>query len=376
MNWSLNLFKIKGIDIKIHLTFVLILVWAAYFWSSRTGEGLTGALFGVVATLLLFVSVTLHELGHSLQAIKFGVQVRNITLLPIGGVALMEEIPEDPNQELRIAIAGPLVNFAIAAVLIGIGALLNFQSLLTLDQLIASLGQVSWNGLLAYLTYANLMLGMFNLVPAYPMDGGRVLRALLSKRVGNAKATNWAAKIGQGLAFLLGLFGFMSGSWTLLFIAIFVWMGAGQENQNVQVKHTLGEATVSQAMTRAPLALWTNDPLSKAVEYTLSSSQSDFPVLDWDSNRVVGLLTEKDLVRELQTKNGRGLVRDAMQTKFASASPSDLLHASQQAMLKGRTSVLPVVGEGGDLVGFLTMEDINEAYRFLSAVPTLAFEAG
>src|SRR3990170_1550124 len=246
MNWSIKLFKVKGIDIKVHLTFVLILIWAAYRWSVSTGEGAQGALFGIVATLLLFVSVTLHELGHSFQALKYGVKVRDITLMPMGGLAQMEEIPEDPNKELRIAIAGPLVNFGIAALLIGAGFLLDARALVSLKELQASLGGVSWSGLLAYLTSANLMLGLFNLIPAFPMDGGRVLRALLAKKMDHAKATRIAAQVGQGLALLLGLWGFMVGSWTLVIIAIFVWMGAGQENQGVQVKHTLGETTVGQ----------------------------------------------------------------------------------------------------------------------------------
>jgi stage IV sporulation protein FB len=211
MNWSLKLLKVKGIDIKIHLTFVLILIWAAYRWSVNTGEGMQGALFGIVATLLLFFSVTLHELGHSLQALKYGVKVRDITLMPMGGLAQMDEIPEEPNKELRIALAGPLVNFGIAALLIGIGALLDARALLPLNELYASLGHVSWSGLLAYLTSANLMLGFFNLIPAFPMDGGRILRALLAKRMNHAKATKVAAQIGQGLALLMGLWGFMTG---------------------------------------------------------------------------------------------------------------------------------------------------------------------
>lgn len=280
MNWSLKLLKVKGIDIKVHLTFVLILIWAAYRWSVSTGEGTQGAIFGIVATLLLFLSVTLHELGHSLQAIKFGVRVKDITLMPMGGLAQLEEIPEEPNKELHIAIAGPLVNFAIAALLIGIGALLDARALVSLEELQASLGSVSWSGLLAYLTSANLILGLFNLIPAFPMDGGRVLRALLAKKMDHAKATRVAAQVGQGLAFLMGLWGFMSGSWTLVLIAIFVWMGAGQESQGAQVKHTLGDATVGQAMTRSPHVLRVNDSLSKAVELTLSTSQADFPVLD------------------------------------------------------------------------------------------------
>jgi Zn-dependent protease/CBS domain-containing protein len=375
MNWSIKLLKVKGIDIKVHLTFVLILIWAAYRWSGSTGAGLQGALFGIVATLLLFLSVTLHELGHSLQALKYGVKVRDITLMPMGGLAQMEEIPEDPNKELRIAIAGPLVNFGIAAILVGIGALLDTRALLSIEELQASLGSMSWSGLLAYLASANLMLGLFNLVPAFPMDGGRVLRALLAKKLDHAKATRIAAQVGQGLALLLGLWGFMSGSWTLVIIAIFVWMGAGQENQGVQVKHALGETTVSQAMTRAPHALKANDPLSKAVELTLSTSQADFPVLEWGSNKVAGMLSESDLLRGLQSKSAGAAARDVMQTRITFASPDEPLHAAQQKMLKGRTRALPVLDAEGELLGLLTINDINEAYRLAAISPKLALGA-
>lgn len=375
MNWSIKLLKFKGIDIKIHLTFVLILIWAAYRWSGSTGEGLQGALFGIVATLLLFLSVTLHELGHSLQAQKFGVKVRDITLMPMGGLAQMEEIPEDPNKELRIAIAGPLVNFGIAALLIGIGALLDARTLLSIEELQASLGSVSWSGLLAYLTTANLMLGLFNLIPAFPMDGGRVLRALLAKKMEHAKATRIAAQVGQGLAMLLGLWGFMSGSWTLVIIAIFVWMGAGQENQGVQVKHTLGDTTVDQVMTRAPHALKINDPLSRAVELTLSTSQADFPVLEWGSNKVVGMLSETDLLRGLQSKGADAAVREVMQTPITTTRPDESLPDAQQKMLKARMRALPVISAEGELLGLLTISDINEAYRLMAISPKLALNA-
>lgn len=366
MNWSLKLLKVKGIDIKVHLTFVLILIWAAYRWSVNTGEGVQGAVFGIVATLLLFFSVTLHELGHSFQALKFGVKVRDITLLPMGGLAQMEAIPEEPNKELQISLAGPLVNFGIAALLIGLGVFLDTRALLPLNELYASLGSVSWSGLLAYLTSANLMLGLFNLIPAFPMDGGRVLRALLAKKMDHAKATRIAAQVGQGFALLMGLWGFMSGSWTLVIIAIFVWMGAGQENQGVQTRHTLSETTVGQVMTRSPHSVKVNDSLSKAVELTLSTSQADFPVLEWGSNRVAGLLTQTDLLRGLQSHGAGVATREVMRTRIASITPDEPLNTAQQKMLASRTHTLPVLNPDGGLLGLLTVDDINEAYRLMA----------
>lgn len=300
MSWSIKLITIRGIAVKVHLTFVLILVWAAYRWANSSGAGAQGALFGVVATLLLFAAVTLHELGHSFQALKFGVRVRDITLMPMGGLAQMERIPEKPSQELRIAIAGPLINFAIAALLIGLGALLQVRAVISLQELSQSLGQINWQGMLSYLAMANLALGVFNLIPAFPMDGGRVLRALLAMKLDYSRATTIAVAVGQGLAWLLGLWGFMNGSYTLVLIAIFVWMGAGQEGKQQEAKTVLQEIRVGQAMTRQPFVLSSDDALEKTVELTLSTAQVDFPVVNVGDSRLAGLLTEADLIRGLQ----------------------------------------------------------------------------
>lgn len=365
MSWSIKIFKVKGIDVKIHLTFVLILIWAAYRWSASTGEGMMGAVFGIVATLLLFASVTLHEFGHSLQALKFGIGVHDITLMPMGGLARIDEIPEDPAKEFRIAIAGPLVNFLIAGVLFGVGLLLDTRAIISLDELYKSMGQVSWNGMLAYLTMTNLLLGIFNLIPAYPMDGGRILRAALSRKMDHSRATNIAVIIGQGLALLFGLWGFMNGSYTLVLIAIFVWMGAGQEGKDVALKNVLGEMKVSQAMTLNPETLRANDSLSKAIDLILSTSQSDFPVIEWGSNQVVGLLCEKDLLKGLQTHDQNTSVRVVMQSTFSATTPDQPLYEAQKSMVAGKTRSMPVMDQEGNLAGLLTIADINEAYRLL-----------
>lgn len=367
MSWSIKLLKVKGIDIKVHLTFALILVWAAYRWGIATGGGAQGALFGIVATLLLFLSVTLHELGHSLQALKYGVGVRDITLLPMGGLAQMEEIPEEPAREFRIAIAGPLVNFGIAALLVGAGLLLDARALLSIRELSQSLGRTDWIGLLAYLTSANLMLGLFNLLPAYPMDGGRILRSFLAGRMEHVKATRIATQIGQGFALLMGLYGLTSNNWTLVMIAVFVWMGAGQERLSTQVRHSLGGATVGQAMTRSPQVLKVNDSLSKAVELTLSTSQADFPVLEWGSNRLAGLISQTDLLRGLQTLGPDAAAREIMQTGIPPVRTHEPLLAVQQRMLAGRAQAVPVTGPQGELLGLLTAEDVSEAYRLFAA---------
>jgi Zn-dependent protease len=366
MTWSFKLFRVKNIDVRVHTTFILILVWAAYRWSESTGEGLMGAAFGIVATLLLFASVTLHEFGHSLQALKYNITVHDITLMPLGGLARIDEMPEDPGKEFRIAIAGPLVNFIIAGVLFGIGVLLNTRAIVSLEELYNSMGQVSWNGLLAYLTMTNLLMGLFNLIPAYPMDGGRILRASLAKRLGYSKATNIAVNVGQGLALLFGLWGFMNGSYTLVLIAIFVWMGAGQEGKDTVVKNVLSEMKVSQAMTREPQILKANDGLFKAIDLILSTSQSDFPVTEWGSNQVIGLLCEIDLLKGLDTHDRTSPIREVMRTAFPTATPDQPLYEAQRQMVAGKARAMPVVDNDNNVVGLLTAADINEAYRLLS----------
>jgi Zn-dependent protease/predicted transcriptional regulator len=372
MSWSIKLFRVRGIDIKVHLTFVLILVWAAYRWSTITGEGIQGALFGVVAILLLFVAVTLHELGHSFQALKFGVKVRDITLMPMGGLARLEEMPDKPEQELRIAIAGPLVNFAIVAVLFALGVLLQTRAVISLQELYTSLGQVSWSGMLAYLTMANLVIGVFNLIPAYPMDGGRILRALLAMKLDYGKATSIAVSVGQGLALLLGLWGFMSGTWTLVLIAILVWMGASHEGRHVEAKSVLQEFKVNQAMTRQPLTLKTDDTLARAVELTLSTAQANFPVVKDDNGELVGFLTEANLVKGLQAHGGEFQVAEMMQTDVFTTDADEPLFQVQQRMASKRVKAAPVVDRDGRLVGLLTAADINQAYQLLAAHPQLA----
>jgi Zn-dependent protease/predicted transcriptional regulator len=369
MSWSIKLFKVKGIQIQVHLTFVLILVWAAYRWSGITGAGLQGALFGVIATLLLFAAVTLHELGHSFQAMKYNVKVRDITLMPMGGLARLEEMPEKPVQELKIALAGPLVNFSIAAGLIALGFVLQTRAVISLEELYSSFGQVGWSGMLAYLTMANLAIGAFNLLPAYPMDGGRVLRALLAMKLDYGRATAIAVRVGQGLAWMLGLYGFLSGSWTLVLIAILVWMGAGHEGRQVEAKQVLGELRVKQAMYKRPYRLQLGDSLNKAVELTLGTSQADFPVVQTGSDRVVGFLTEADLVKGLRAHGEAGLVDGVMHTRFPSARPEDALHQAQQQMAQNRMQAIPVVDDHGNLTGLLTASGINQAHQLLLLAP-------
>ena len=366
MSWSIPLLRVRGIAIKVHVTFVLILVWAAYYWGIATGAGLQGALFGVVATLLLFVCVTLHELGHAFQALKYGIAVEDITLLPIGGVARLR-VPDNARQELAIAVAGPAVNVVIAAVLIVIGALTGTNVVEDPTAVSTAMGRANWAALLPYLTVANIGLVLFNAIPAFPLDGGRVLRALLALRLDYARATAIAVAIGQGLALLLGLVGFLGGNYFLIVIAIFIWFGASQEGEQVALRRMLGGATVGQAMSQRPQVLAATDPLGRAVELTLSTTQADFPVVD-AGGRVVGLLTLDDLLRGLRDQPA-ATVGEAMRRQFPVARPEESVAAAQGQLDEGRVRALPVVQSDGRLAGLLTAADIGEALRLLPVRP-------
>jgi len=368
MSWSIKLLSIKGIDIKVHLSFALILIWAAYRWSVSLQGGISGALFGILVILLLFVCVTLHELAHSLTAMRFGVRVRDITLLPIGGLAQMEKIPEKPRQELLMSLAGPSTNLAIAALLFVICLPFGIRSAVSIGEFFRMMGTISWGGLLSYLVMTNLALGLFNMLPAFPMDGGRVLRALLAMRLDYTSATTWAVIIGQGLAWFLGLYGVVNGSWTLAIIAIFIYLGAGEEGRVVQVKGVLRGIRVHQAMSRQVKVLSPLEPLSHAVDLILQTFQVDFPVLQ--DNRLVGMLTETALVHGLKRYTPETAVSQAMLTEFPSAAPDEPLFDAQQRMSQARLSAMPVVA-AGQMVGLLTAQDINEAFRVLSASPHL-----
>src|SRR5208283_5205549 len=240
MHWSWKIGRLAGIDVYMHATFLLLvgfIVVATWVESHNVAR----TLFGVFFVLVMFGCIVLHELGHALTARRYGIRTRDIVLLPIGGVARLERMPEDPNQELQVALAGPAVNVLIAsglfAVLAAMGRIPTLRQAAT----------IRWTGhdFLPSLMAVNVWLVLFNLIPAFPMDGGRVLRALLAKRMDYTEATQTAAHIGQGIAFVFGFLGLFFDPF-LLFIALFVWMGASGEAGMVQMRTSLSGIPVQQ----------------------------------------------------------------------------------------------------------------------------------
>jgi len=368
MGGSFKIMTVRGIDIKIHVTFFLILIYAAITFGSL-GRGLPGALFGIVATVLLFACVVLHELGHSLVAQKFGIPVRDITLWPIGGIARLERMPEKPSQEFWVAIAGPAVNVVIAGVVFLISRALTALDIgFDLGSLERGLLRLEPISLLVYLFTANLFLALFNLIPAFPMDGGRILRALLASRLDHPKATAIAVAVGQNLALVAGLYGFLNGQLNLVLIAIFVFLGAGSEGQLAQVKSVLEDLKVRQAFTHRTEVLDPDDRLTRAIDLTLSTFQSDFPVCR--DGELIGMLTKTDLLKALKERGPNAFVVSVMRKQFPIVALDDSLFKVQQAMVEQHIGAVPVM-DGGQFRGLVTLQDVDEVYRLMSINPQL-----
>jgi Zn-dependent protease/CBS domain-containing protein len=362
---SFKLFSVQGIDIKVHITFPLILIWAAvqFGFLGRGGFSLSGAAFGVVVTILLFACVVIHELAHSLTSTRLGYPVEDIVLFPLGGVSQIEQIPEGPGEEFLMAVAGPLSNVVIAIVLVVIGLLTPGSILAGLRRVIADPMSLGWQDTLPYLVFTNLGLAAFNLIPAFPMDGGRVLRSLLATVMPQARATELAVRIGQGFAWLLGLGGLLTTNLLWILIAIFVFSGATQEGRMTKIRNILGGMKVRQAYSHDVQSISPDDPVSRAADLTLESFQADFPVCD--GGQIVGLLTHTDIVRALKMRRPDTPVREVMKTQFPRLGIDAELFEVQQQMRQAGLDALPVI-EDDQFAGLLTMRDVNEALQLLS----------
>ncbi len=356
MKWSTKIGRFAGIDVYVHATFLILIAWVAYaHW--QTDHSLRAAAAGVSFVLALFGCVVLHEFGHALTAKRFGIKTRDITLLPIGGLARLERMPDDPRQELWVAAAGPAVNVAIALVLF---------ALLWVTSTLAPLSTLTMTSgsFLERLMILNIVLVVFNMLPAFPMDGGRVLRAALAFRMEYTRATQLAANIGQGMALAFGLVGLFFNPF-LLFIALFVWIGAGQEAAMTQMKSALGGIPVARAMITDFRTLAPSDPLSRAVELLLSGAQQDFPVVEGPT--VLGVLRRGDLLTALARRDQQSPVSAIMQRDFAVAHASDMLDSAFQRLQGHTCHTMPVVG-GGTLIGLLTMDNVGEFVSIQAAL--------
>ncbi|HMK80833.1 MAG TPA: site-2 protease family protein [Xanthobacteraceae bacterium] len=358
MSWSINVGRIAGTSVRIHLTFLLFLGWI--FIASWSSGGPQAAWSALAFLVLLFACVLAHEFGHIFTARAFGVATPDVTLLPIGGVARLERIPEKPSEELLVALAGPAVNVVIAFGLVVLaGASLAPQSLAAVEN-----AQVSMADRLAAV---NLFLAIFNMIPAFPMDGGRVLRALLAIRLGHVRATEVAASIGQFVAFGLGFLG-LFGNPLLIFIAVFVYLAASAEAQLVAMRAMSRDVPVSAAMMTQIAHLAPTAHIDAAVDTLLHTSQSEFPVVD-DDGRLVGLLGRADIIRALKQLGPDARVADAMTTDVPTVSYRACLDEPVRLMQEKQAVGVGVVDAAGKFAGLITTETIGEMLMVREAAP-------
>lgn len=356
MKWSFKLARIYGIDVRIHWTFAILLLWLA-MGNLLGGQGVVAAAKSITFVLAIFLCVVLHEFGHALVARRFGVKTVDITLLPIGGVARMERMPQEPRQELLIAIAGPLVNVAIAVVL--------FLAILLANGLESLAGlELKGGNVLALMLLVNIAIVVFNMIPAFPMDGGRVLRALLAQNMDYVRATEMAANIGQIFAIVFGIFGLFY-NWFLIFIALFVYLGAHAESRSVLTRAMLEGVRVREAMMTRFVSVSPDQSLRDVVEELLAGAQQDFPVVD-DSG-VAGILRRRELIEAIAEGKLDEPVRSAMSCEYHPVDDDDLLRDTLETMQHSTCETLPVF-RAKRLVGLLTQTNIAEWLMVQSAL--------
>jgi Zn-dependent protease len=366
MNWSLRLGRVFGIDIKLHLTFFLILIWGAFSY----GRG-AGPVYGLVVTVALFTLVLLHELGHSLAAMGYGIPVKDITLLPIGGVARLTRMPEKPVQELVVALAGPAVNMVLALILLPL--VLGLTVIQAVPLSLSTWMRPGALGLLAFLLSANVSLALFNLIPAFPMDGGRVFRALLGLFVDYQRATSLAVTVGRVVAVGLGLVGIFAGQFLLVFIALFIFMASGQEGQAVAARGLLRQVRVGQTMPRNSVVLSPYATVGQAASTMIGGSRPNFAIVDPDSRQLLGVASSSDVARAMEGGQWHMRMTDIMQpVHHVPAVTLNTTLAEVQDKLAEASSRVAAVYDGPLFRGLIGLEDVQRVFQFLSRQGSVA----
>lgn len=358
MTWSFNIGTFGGTQVRVHVTFALLLLWI-WFIHYQIG-GTSEAWQGVIFIVAVFVCVVLHEFGHIIAARRYGIRTPDITLLPIGGLARLERMPDKPGQELVIAIAGPLVNVAIATLIfLVLGYSVGLEQIAEIENPRADF--------FVRLAAVNVFLVVFNMIPAFPMDGGRVLRALLATRMPWARATQIAATIGQGLAFVLGFIGLLYNP-LLIFIGIFVYLAAAAEAQTAQLREVASSVLVGDVMITNFASLQRSANIDEAIDMLLATTQHEFPVVDADG-KLEGLLTRDDMIRALRESGPGTPVVSVMRTDVPTTHPRKNLQGSLQSMMEAGVPAMAVLDGDGRLVGLMTHENLGEMLMVRSAQP-------
>lgn len=350
MSWSITIARVAGSEIRVHLTFLILLAWIGV--SAYLTRGTAEAVDSVLFIVAVFTCVVLHELGHALAALRYGITTPDITLLPIGGLAQLSRMPEKPGEEIVIAMAGPAVNVVIALVIIlFVGVSFDPAALEAIND--------TEPGFFTRLAAVNIFLVVFNLIPAFPMDGGRVLRAFLAHFLGRRRATAIAAAIGQGVAFLLGFLGLMSSNAILVFIAIFVYLAAGAEAGQSNLLEMARRLRVSDAMISSFESLTPGETLAAAADALIRTTQREFPIVD-ESGQIAGVLTRDALVNGIKATGAETEIGAAMTKEVPSAHASQRLDTVIRLMQEQSAPIVAVSGDDGRLVGYVSLENITE----------------
>jgi Zn-dependent protease/CBS domain-containing protein len=358
MSWSVNIGSIAGTAIRIHVTFILFL--AFIFFAGLASGSVNDAVNSLVFMILLFACVVAHEFGHILTARVFGVETPDVTLLPIGGVARLARIPEQPSQEFLIAIAGPLVNVVIAVVLMAVTSThLSAAHFAAMESPNVSM--------VDRLAEVNLFLAIFNMIPAFPMDGGRVLRALLAIRLGFVRATEIAAMIGQWAAFAFGFIGLFYNP-MLIFIAIFVYLAAASEAQMVSLRAMSRDVPVTAAMVTQFATLTGSEHIDAAVQTLLQTSQTDFPVID-DGHRLIGIVGRAEIIKALRERGPDAPVSGVMATDIPTIERSHKLEEAFRLLQEKSSPAVGVVDYAGRLIGLVTAATVGEMLMVQRSLP-------
>ncbi len=357
MKWSVSIGRIFGINFRIHITFFLLLFFI--FTSVLNKEGFGGAVLATLFICAVFVCVLIHEVGHSMIARCFGKGAKSITLLPIGGVAAMVEIPEKPAQEIAMSLVGPLINVAIAGILyLFVGQWTGIAS--------PNLYPGSVRAFFGELISVNIMLAIFNLIPAFPMDGGRVLRGILAMKMDYVRATSAAVLIGQGLAVVFIFYGlFFGGSWWLALIGLFLYMGASGEKQHVLLRSFLHQVPASEAMVTDFRSVHPDEMLSGVLERFHHGSQEDFPVIS--EAGIEGILTRDRILAGIHDKGLNVRVGDVMERNFTSIDPDTPLDEVYKTLLSGRKTAVAVVDKG-EVKGMVCLDGISRYFMVETAL--------
>jgi Zn-dependent protease len=349
MKYSLYVGSVAGIKIFLHWTFVILIGWIIVM-NLQASLGWMDILWSLTFIFAVFGCVTLHELGHALAAKRYNIKTHNITLLPIGGIARLDYIPEQPKEELFIAIAGPLVNLAIALALYPL--VLMYHSIGDLT----SVESIKGANFIPVLLSVNLWLALFNLIPAFPMDGGRVFRALLAFKMGNVKATRLAATVGQFLAMVFVFAGFWLNP-LLIFIGLFIFLGAQTEATHVEARFILKGHTVKDVLMRDVPTMDNHSSMKEAASRLLNSQNKNFLVLN--EGNPFGTITREEIIKAIRNHGGNALVNTASNQHLDYFPLNMPLDQAWTHMQQEKRPMVLVVSDG-QLKGAVDEESIEE----------------